>query len=200
MKNRFNFISIFFFLCYNYFGDKMKKAKLSSQKKTNSMISTDNEMSKLIILILVVALVFALFYVITLFVTKKDSGSTTNEGENDTQVSIQYEKILASNIFTQKNNEYYVLVYFSDDNYLDLYKSYLSYYRTSIEGAVPYYLVDMSDVFNKSFIAEKSNLNVSNIKELKFSQTALLRLRDNKIISTYEGNEQITGKLGRMTK
>ena len=178
----------------------MKKAKLSSQKKTNSMISTDNEMSKLIILILVVALVFALFYVITLFVTKKDSGSTTNEGENDTQVSIQYEKILASNIFTQKNSEYYVLVYFSDDNYLDLYKSYLTYYRTSIEGAVPYYLVDMGDVFNKSFIAEKSNLNVSNIKELKFSQTALLRIRDNKIISTYEGNEQITGKLGRMTK
>lgn len=178
----------------------MKKAKISSQKKTNSMISTDNEMSKLIILILVVALVFALFYVITLFVTKKDSSSTTNEGENDAQVSIQYEKILASNIFTQKNSEYYVLVYFSDDNYLDLYKSYLSYYMTSIEGAVPYYLVDMSDVFNKSFVAEKSNLNVSNIKELKFSQTALLRIRDNKIVSTYEGNEQITGKLGRMTK
>ena len=37
-------------------------------------------------------------------------------------------------------------------------------------------------------------------KELKFSQTALLRIRDNKIISTYEGNEQIAGKLGRMTK
>ena len=198
MKNRFKFISIFFFLCYNYFGDKM--AKLSSQKKTNSMISTDNEMSKLIILILVVALVFALFYVITLFVTKKDSSSTTSEGENETQVNIQYEKILASNIFSQKNSEYYVLVYFSDDKYLDLYKNYLSYYKASVEGATPYYLVDMSDVFNKSFIAEKSNLNVSNIKELKFSQTALLRIRDNKIISTYEGNEQITGKLGRMTK
>ena len=164
------------------------------------MISTDNEMSKLIILILVVALVFALFYVITLFVTKKDSSSTTNEGENETQVTIQYEKILASNIFSQKNSEYYVLAYFGDDNYLDLYKSYLSYYKTSVDGAVPYYLVDLSDVFNKSFIAEKSNLNVSNIKGLKFSQTALLRIRDNKIISTYEGNEQITGKLGRMTK
>ncbi len=200
MKNRFKFISIFFFLCYNYFGDKMKKAKLSSQKKTKTMISTDNEMSKLIILILVVALVFALFYVITLFVTKKDSSTTTNEGEDETQVSIQYEKILASNIFSQKNSEYYVLAYFGDDNYLDLYKSYLSYYKASVEGAVPYYLVDMDDVFNKSFIAEKSNLNVSNIKELKFSQTALLRIRDNKIISTYEGNEQIAGKLGRMTK
>ena len=58
----------------------------------------------------------------------------------------------------------------------------------------------MNDVFNKSFIADESNLSVSNIKDIKFSQTALLRIRDNKIISTYEGNEQITGKLGRMTK
>lgn len=179
----------------------MKKAKVNSPKKTNSMISTDNEMSKLIILILVVALVFALFYVITLFVTKKDSGSnSTNEGEKNTEISIQYEKILASNIFSQKSDEYYVLAYFSDDKYLDLYKNYLSYYKTSVDGAVPYYLVDMNDVFNKSFIAEKSNLSVSNIKDIKFSQTALLRIRDNKIISAYEGNEQITGKLGRMTK
>lgn len=178
----------------------MKKAKLSSPKKTKSMISTDNEMSKLIILILVVALVFALFYVITLFVTKNDSSSTTDKGENEAQVTIQYEKILASNVFSQKNSEYYVLAYFGDDNYLDLYKSYLSYYKTNVEGSVPYFLIDMDDVFNKSFIAEKSNLNVSDIKDLKFSQTALLRIRDNKIISTYEGNEQITGKLGRMTK
>lgn len=133
--------------------------------------------------------------------TKKDSSSnSTDEGENNTEISIQYEKILASNILSQKNNEYYILAYFSDDNYLDLYKSYLSYYKTSIEGAVPYYLVDMNDVFNKSFIADESNLSVSNIKDIKFSQTALLRIRDNKIISTYEGNEQITGKLGRMTK
>ena len=177
----------------------MKKAKISSSKKTNTMISTDNEMSKLIILILVVALVFALFYVITLFVTKKDDDTTKSSSNEDENVVIQYENILAGNIFSQKQGEYYVLVYFEDDNYLDLYKSYLTYYKSNVENATPYYLVDMDDAFNNSFVAEKSNI-VSNIKELKFSQTALLRIRDKKIISTYEGNEQITGKLGRMTK
>lgn len=186
----------------------MKKAKkinnvkkINNKKNNNSIISTDNEMSKLIILILVVALIFALFYVITLFVTKKDSNTdNSNNNENLEATTIQYEKILAGNILSQKSSEYYVLVYFRDDSFVDLYKSYLSYYSTKVGNAVPYYFVDMDDVFNSSFVFDSSNLNVTNAKDFKFSQTALLRIRDGKIISTYEGNEQITGKLGRMTK
>ena len=202
MKNRFKFISIFFFLCYNDFGDKMKKAKkVNSQKKTSAVISTDNEMSKLLILILIVALVFALFYVITLFVTKNDDNNESSGGNGENvEAKIQYEKILAGNILSQNDLEYYVLVYFSDDKYLDLYKSYLSYYSTKIENSLPYYYVDVNDVFNKSFISDKSNLSVSKANDFKFSQTALLRIKDSKVISTYEGNEQISGKLGRMTK
>lgn len=176
----------------------MKKAKKVNSQKTNSIVSTDNEMSKLIVLILVVALIFALFYVITLFVTKKDS-NTSNSDEN-VEATIQYQKILAGNILSQKNSEYYVLVYFKDDNFIDLYKSYLTYYSTSVENAVPYYFVDMDDVFNISFVSEESKLSVTSSKDFKFSQTALLRIKDGKVISTYEGNEQITGKLGRMTK
>ncbi len=178
----------------------MKKAKkINSQKKTNTIISTDNEMSKLLILVLVVALVFALFYVITLFVTK-DKNTTNTSNEENTEATIQYEKILATNILSQKNNEYYVLVYFNSDKYVDVYKSYLSYYSSKVENSVPYYFVDMDDVFNNSFVSTESSLSVTKVNDLKFSQTALLRVRDNKIISTYEGNEQITGKLGRMTK
>ena len=201
MKNRFNFISIFFFLCYNVFGDKMKKAKkVSSQKKTNSIISTDNEMSKLLILILIVALVFALFYVITLFVTKDEDNSSNNNTEENLEATIQYDKILVGNILSQNVDEYYVLVYFNDDKFIDLYKSYLSYYSVKVDNSLPYYYVDINDVFNKSFISEKSNLNVTKANDFKFSQTALLRVKDSKVISTYEGNEQISGKLGRMTK
>ena len=114
----------------------MKKAKkVSSPKKTNSITSTDNEMSKLLVLILIVALVFALFYVITLFVTKNDDkDNSSNNAEENVEATIQYEKILAGNILSQKSDEYYVLVYFEDDRYIDLYKSYLSYYSTLLCG------------------------------------------------------------------
>ena len=178
----------------------MKKAKKVNNKKINSMISTDNEMSKLIILILVVAFIFAIFYIITLFVTKNDDNKNDDSKEQSTEATIQYDKILAGNIFSQKDDEYYVLAYFKNDKYVDYYKSYLAYYKAKVENAVSYYFVDMDDVFNNDFIAEKSNLNVSDVKKLKFSQTALLRISDGKIVSSYEGNENITGKLGRMTK
>ena len=178
----------------------MKKAKKVNSQKTKSMISTDNEMSKLIILILVVAFVFAVFYVITLFVTKKDDSKSDDNNEQSYEATIQYDKILAGNIFSQKKDEYYVLVYFNDDTYVDYYKNYLSYYKTKVENALPYYYVDMDDVFNSSFISEKSNLDVNDAKKFRVSQTALLRIKDGKVVSSYEGNENIAGKLSRMTK
>ncbi len=180
----------------------MKKTKNNSNShsnKTNSMVSTNNEMSKLILFILIVAIVFVAFYIITLFVTKKDETATDTTEEN-TEATIQYEKILASNILSQKPSEYYVLVYYGSDKYVDYYKNYLTYYESSIEGAVPYYYVDMDEVFNNTFKSEQSKLDVKDVKEFKFSQTTLLRIRDSKVISTYEGKDNITGKLGRMTK
>ena len=173
------------------------KLKMKKNKKTNQMISTDNEMSKLILLILIVAVVFVAFYVVTLFVTKNEKETETQN--ETTETTIQYEKILVGNILTEKAPEYYVLVYFDEDNYIDLYKSYLSYYKTK-EDAVPYYYVNINETFNKAYISEKSKLNVSSTKEFKFKETTLLRIQDGKIISTYEGKDNITGKLGRMTK
>lgn len=176
----------------------MKKAKQIKNKVSKSVISSDNEMSKLLILILVVALIFILFYVITLFVT--DDKNTATNSEENIQATIQYEKILAGNIFSQKNDEYYVLVYFEDDKFIDLYKNYLAYYSAIVDGAVPYYYVDMNDVFNNNFISDVSSLSSNNVSDLKFSQTTLLRIRNHSIVSTYEGKDNITGKLDRMTK
>lgn len=178
---------------------KMKQTKKTiKQNKTNtSFFSSDNEMAKLILLIIIVAIAFAIFYVITLFVVKKDESTT--DTEKNIEVTIQYEKILVGNILSQSNDEYYVLVYTDDDQYVDLYKNYLMYYEQN-EEAVPYYYAELDNIFNKDFIADKSHLKVEDAKQFKFSQTTLLRIKDGKVISTYEGKDSITGKLGRMTK
>lgn len=139
-----------------------------------------------------------IFYIITSLVTKKD-GNLENQ-ENVYEATIQYDKILVSNILNQSPHEYYVLVYFEDDMYFDLYNTYLSIYATTVEGAVPYYLVDMSEVFNEYFIADDSNLKVTDSKDFKFKDTTLIRVIDGKVVSTYETREDITSKFGRMTK
>ena len=173
----------------------MKKA---NKKKNNSIFSSDNEMAKLILLIVIVAIAFGLFYVITLFVVKKDKTETTKE--ETTEAVIQYEKILVSNILSQKPEEYYVLAYTSDDEYVEAYKNNLTYFAMATENAVPYYFVELDNSLNKNFVTEKSKLDVSNSKDIGFSQTTLLRIKEGKIISKYEGKESITGKLDRMSK
>ena len=68
------------------------------------------------------------------------------------------------------------------------------------EDSVPYYYIELDNSFNKSFISESSKLNVEDVKDMRFSQTTLLRIKDGKIISTYEGKDNIVGKLDRMSK
>ena len=178
----------------------MKKAKKINSHKTNSMISSDNEMTKLLILILIVAVIFSIFYIITLFVTKKDDDAKQTNDENVSETVIDYDKILAGNILSQKNTEYYVLVCFKDDSYVDYYKNYLNYYSMNVEGAVPYYFVDINNTLNSSYVFDTSILNVTDAKKFKFSQTTLLRIKEGKVISSYEGYDNISSKLGRMTK
>ena len=181
----------------------MKKASKSNNKskkiKNNSVFSSDNEMAKLILLIVIVAIAFAIFYVITLFVVKKDENNTT-QPETQQEATIQYQKILASNALSQKEGEYYVLAYMDDDKYVESYKNNLTYYAMTKEDSVPYYYIELDNTFNQSFIAETSKLNVEKAKDLRFSQTTLLRIKEGKIISTYEGKDNIVGKLDRMSK
>ena len=177
----------------------MKKAKkINNKKGKKSFISTDNEMAKLIILIVAVGLAFAIFYIITMFVVKKEEAATP--GDTDTEAVIQYDKILVSNILTQSPKEYYVLVYTNNDKYMDAYNNYLLMYEMNKEDAVPYYYVELDNTFNKEFKSEESKLDVTDSKDFKFKETTLLRIRNGKIVSTYEGKDNISGKLDRMTK
>ncbi len=175
----------------------MKQKKKKQKMKNNSIFSSENEMAKLILLIIIVAVAFGLFYAITLLVVKKEK---TNKTEPTTEATIQYKKILVSNILNQKDEEYYVLAYKNKDQYVEAYQNYLKYYELSKEDAYPYYYVELDNSLNKNYTSENSNLNTEKTEELKFSQTTLLRIKSGKIISIYEGKDRIKGKLERMTK
>ena len=56
---------------------------------------------------------------------------------------------------------------------------------------VKYYRVNIDNPLNSNFVSDKSNLNVSDITDLKVSQSTLFEIKNEKIIKTYEGNEKI---------
>lgn len=170
-----------------------EKKNLKDKKETASLV-TNNEMANLVKIVLVIIAIFLIFYGITSIVTKNKSA------ENQTgDVTIQYDEILLGTLFEQPNSEYYVLITKEDDYYTSTYTSLLSMYTTK-ETAIRFYTANLDNGFNKLYEAEESNTKTNNLQELKFSGSALLKIKDKTIVAAYEGNAQIIEHLNNLLK
>lgn len=182
-------VSFFYLICYNLKGEE-KMAK----KVKNRTISNENEVAKLVKLIIIVTLIFVAFYVLTILVNKKD----VEETPSDDQASVQYDEILIGNIFKQPNAEYYVMIYDDGDYNASVYSTYLGNYSAK-ENAIRVYTAKLGNYFNQIFKAEQSVLNTNDVDKLKFKGSTLLKIKDGKIESSYEG-DKITDYLKEISK
>jgi len=154
-------------------------------KKNN--ISSDNEIAKLVKLVIIVTLIFSAFYVLTMFLNKEEE----KEPVKKTPASIQYEKILIGNVLKQSPSSYYVLIYDTEDYNHTVYEAYASLYEKS-KDAISVYKAELNNPFNLNFIAEESKLNVKKVEDLKIKGTTLLKVEKQKITKYYEGEEVLT--------
>ena len=183
--------------------EKQKKEKntvLNSKsnfptKKGEPVLKTNDEMLNLIKIILAIVAISLIFYGITTIVTKnnkKDNGLTE-------EVNIQYDEILVGTLFEQPNSEYYVLVVKDDDYYYSAYTSLLSVYTTK-EKSIRVYTADLTNAFNKTYQAEESNIKTTDLQQLKFSDSTLIKIKDKKIVAGYEGSTDIITHLNSLLK
>lgn len=172
---------------------KVEKAKVEEKSK-EIMPTTNNEMVKLVKIVLLITAIFLIFYGITLLVTEKKAEETPV-----TEATIQYDEILLSSLFEQPNNEYYVLVTKEDDDYLGVYSVYTSKYQSK-ENKLRLYSANLSSGFNSSYEAEESNLNTTKIEELKLKDSTLLKISNKKIVASYEGSTKIIEHLKNISK
>lgn len=166
-----------------------------AKKVKVSKINNDNEMLKLIKLVVIVSLIVAVFYVITMFVNKKEE----EQPEVSTPATIQYDYILAGNILNQPNDKYYVLAKTSDDLNTNVYEAYLTNYKNK-KDALRIYYVDLNNPLNSKFLKEESNFKIKTIEEISFKETTLLLIENDKIKKTYEGKESIVEILTQISK
>jgi len=165
----------------------MKKNERQILKTSNSVES--DEYKKLIILIVIIAVVFLMFYAITTIFTKDNHDDIFNNDLNTNE--IQYDEIIVGNMF-DKAGEYYVLLK-EDDHYSDLFESYV----TTIKANHKIYTVDLSNAFNKSYIADEYSYDKNNFKT---KGTLLVEIKDGKIKEHYESKEDILKKLESLSK
>ncbi len=143
-----------------------------------------NDLSKLILIFVIVCIVFIAFYGLTYLL--KGNPKYTYNGSDDV-TAINYENIIVGSLFKINKDSYYVLAYKKDDLYLDLYKSYISNYKES-DKAINFYYINLDDGFNKKYVSDKQNI-VNDINKITFKDTTLLKIEKGKIVANYTGTK-----------
>ena len=97
---------------------------------------------------------------------------------------------LASQIFDQSDEEYYVLVYDPSDEVHNI-EQFLTTYKSKSD-ALTVYKVDSSKKFNSKYIVEEdSNKNPTSINDLKIKAPSLIKISSKSVTEYIEGFDEV---------
>ena len=162
---------------------KQAKKEGKSLQSNNNIEPPKVEFKKYLIIIGILLLVFVSIYLISgLFITKeikwfnkdKDNKVETNTNES----------ILASAIFKQSEEEYYVYFYDFTKPEINIENAV----NTKLNGQ-KVYRVDTSSALNSNYVSESSNKSAKTLEDLKVVSNTVIKISGNTIVEYYEGKE-----------
>ena len=163
---------------------RRKQAKRDGKNLKQEISTEGNQIKKLIIIILILIFIICVIYLVSaLFITKELDWFSNNDKENTNLVT---NTILASEIFKQKEEEYYV--YFYDYNDED---SQISSIVSSKLSENKVYKVDTNSALNSRYVSDNSNKDAKTISDLKVKSPTVVKISGEVITGYYEGNEII---------
>ena len=164
--------------------------EMKKQKRNYNDEEEKNFVSRFVMTIgLVLVALVALYLFVGIFITKSISFGK-KDNEETTEVASDKTTILASQIFDQKEDEYYVLVYDTTDEVHNI-EQFLNLYKTK-SGSLPVYKVDSSKKFNSNYIVtEDSNKNPESINDLRIIVPSLIKISSKHVSEYTEGFEEV---------
>jgi len=179
----------------------MTKKQMRKLKKNTRVVgntSSNDEASKIIKIISVIAVCFAIVYFATSYITGKMSDSSEEK-----EVEIQKEEILIGETFEKTDKEYMVVYYdYEDDFNADLYAMLIQNYNNK-KNDVPIYKVDLASNLSKNYVVqdeEKSNTKPTSLSNLKIKGATVIRIKDKKVIKYVEGKDSIKSYFEELVK
>ena len=171
---------------------RRKQAKKDGRSLAKEEIIETNQIKKYFKTVFVVVGVFAIVYLISaLFITKELDWFNKNKKEENTTNTGSGTSILASAIFRQSEESYYVYFYDFDEEEKD--SAITSLVNSKItEDKV--YKVNTKSAMNNNYVGETGNKNAKTLEDLKVVNHTLIKISGDKITEYYEKDE-ITKKL-----
>ena len=165
---------------------KRKQAKKNGQNVRDfSKNDNDSEMSmkKLLIILGVVVLIAIILYLFIGIVVTKEIDWFSNGNDNEV-INKPSNSILASAIFRQTEEEYYVYFYDFDESNTSI-DSYISGISDKI------YRVDTGDALNSNYVSDTTNKDAKTLDDLKVKSPTIVKIVNDQITEYYEGEEAI---------
>lgn len=176
-----------------------KKSKNKNKKemiKVNSKI--DSSILNKFYAVIGIICFLAFFYLLTLYITTKNSEDTTsnNDSNTNTEATISYEDIMVGRSFSMSDGEYLVLYYDKTDS--DISSTYSNLVDTYSQDTdhLNIYTVNMGNSFNSSYTTtDDSNKTPASVSDLKINGPTLIKVSEGTAVEYIEGEEAITDYL-----
>jgi len=162
---------------------RRKQAKREGKSLQKTVSKEKNPIKSLIVITIVLLVVIGLIYLLSaLFVTKELDWFKNNDKEETTETVKN--TILASEIFKQKEEEYYVYFYdYTNEN------EQISSTVSDKLSSKTVYKVDTNSALNANYVSETSNKKANKLENLKVKAPTVIKITSEKITAYYEGNE-----------
>jgi len=148
-----------------------------------------NGMAKVVKTVLIVIIFLGLFYLLTVFILNKDNSKVTDSSKRN-----GYNEILVGSSFSLPYDEYFVLYYESDsDQYANIVNIVENYAYSNNE--LPLFTADLTDGFNKNYVADEAILTVFDASDLRFSDITLVKYGNHSIIDFVVGIDNVQNYL-----
>ena len=163
---------------------------MKKKKKEKNFEEETNYVSRFILYLLIFLILLIIGYLIIGIFVNKTISFNKKDTKETSEVTIDNNTILAGEIFDQKEDEYYVLVYNKNEE-----NSILGTWKGAYSGkenALKIYEVDSETKLNGNFIVkENSNKDAQSYSELRIISPTLIKINNKKIVEYIEGEEQI---------
>ena len=144
------------------------------------------------ILVVLIALVLVVYFFTRMFVTKD---LFNKEEEKTTAGAINYNIATIGTMLNRVEDEYYVMIYNTENANASYYNSLVSRYKQN-EKPLTVYMVDLNNELNKKYYdKEHSNLNAKDLENFRVSDVALLKVKNGKVVKALEAEDKIDSEL-----
>ena len=167
-----------------------KKKKLDTKKLERELnSSTDEEQVRRMLRIILgvvafLALVWASYSLI--------NGDLFKKKEEEKEVEIQNDVILAGTTFNRSEQDYYVLFYDFDGVNNKECSTIFTIYKNNKYDGIKMFTVDLGDKMNsKVVVTDRTLVNTNDAASLKVMDATLVKVSNGKVVETYAGIEEL---------